>query len=72
MLKPESLISIFLGNLFFFGFLISVFVWFWADKMYAVGMDVNLILVIPFTIISILIAAMIGTFITRKVTRGKF
>jgi hypothetical protein len=72
MRKPESILSIFLGNLFFLGCLISLPVWYWADYMYNVGMDVNLERVIPLTLGFILITAMFFTWITWKVTKGKF
>lgn len=72
MRKPESILSIFLGNLFFVGFLISILVWSWADHMYKVGMDVELGKVVPLTIIFVLLATAIFTWITWKVTKGKF
>ena len=72
MRKPESILSIFLGNLFFIGFCISVLVGYWAQHMYAVGMDVDLHRVIPATIILVLAASICGTWVTWKVTRGKF
>lgn len=72
MRKPESLLSMFLGNLFFSGLLISLPVWYWADHMYNVGMDIDLERVIPLTLGFILLTTMLFTWITWKVTKGKF
>jgi len=62
----------FLGNLFFIGFLIILPIWFWADHMYNVGMDVDLKFVIPITTLLVFVAATFFTWINWKITKGKF
>jgi len=72
MRKPESKITIFLGNLFLVSFIIVASFWYWTNKMYAVGMSVEFYRVIPIVIIIILIPTSLLTWVTWKITKGKF
>lgn len=72
MRRPESKLSIFLGNLAFVGLIIGGLVWYWADHMYQVGMAVTYNRVIPLTLMTILVLSLFLSWVTWKVTKGKF
>jgi len=72
MRKPESFLSIFLGNLVFVSLVIGGGFWFWASHMYSVGMDVDLAPTLSVATISILIVATLLSYLTWKITKGRY
>ena len=72
MRKPESFLSIFIGNLVFVGLIIGGGFWFWASHMYSVGMDVDFLPTITAAIVSISVVTTILSWLTWKITKGRF
>lgn len=72
MRKPESFLSIFLGNLVFVGLLIGGGFWFWASKMYSVGMDVDFTPTLALAISAISVVTTLLSWLTWKITKGRY
>jgi len=72
MRKPESFLSIWLGNIAFVGIIISGLAWWYASHMYNVGMDVTIERFIPAVAAVIFVIGSIFAGINWLVTKGRF
>lgn len=71
MRKPEFFIGIFLGNLLYVTLIVGGGIWFWADHMYNVGMDVDFWPVFAVAVLLIIATASTLSWVTWKITKGK-
>lgn len=72
MRQAESKISIFLGTFFFVSFLMSCSIGLWWQHMYSVGMSIDFIKVVPLALLLTTLISSLLTWMTWKVTKGKF
>lgn len=72
MRQTESKISVFLGTFFFVSFLISCLIGLWWQHMYNVGMSIDFMKVVPLALLLTTLISSLLTWMTWKITKGKF